>query len=113
VEHLRDQVESYRVTSQVAEIEEALRFIRILYNFGDLSEFPFDERDSAGRVIDENDMACDSILDNIALRPTIPDEVPLELAKLRPFSDISIKDAALPVYRLLLIKVLVTKQIPR
>jgi hypothetical protein len=107
---LREQGQGYLVTSSSFEVEEALRFVRLLYNLQDLSEFSFlsdGESENGDDSVALNQSECDSEENNdsvalngesslASLRPQIPDElIDLQLAAIQPLKDRSVKEAVL------------------
>ena len=74
VETLRDKDENYRVTSKDKQLQRAIDFSRALYNFGDLSDFPFDETPTEEALNDEEEAIDDDD------RPVMPKELDFSLA---------------------------------
>jgi hypothetical protein len=87
LDFVRSRGKGYRVTSVSEDTEEALRFIRMLYNLESLNEFPFASPDGG----DEEEEAPQSS----TLRPSIPKGIDMSLAQVRPLIDGSVKDAVL------------------
>lgn len=102
---LRDQDASFRVTSRSDEVEEALRFVRLLYDLEDLTEFDFqgeedcgDEDDGGGEYGSEDDVVDVSHTESLSSswRPHVPlDDLDLQNAALVPMKDCSVKEAVL------------------
>ena len=98
LDFLRMRGKGYRVTSSSPEVEEALRFVRMLYNLEDLSEFAFegDDDEDAESGDEEAPLVEEDTEKDISILPRIPDElIDSELAKVRPLSDASVKVAVL------------------
>jgi len=98
LEYIRARGAGYRIESTDEEKREVLRFIRALYNLQDLSDFPFDDELVDESALMDADEAGDDIVQPRKVapggyRPAIPDEMDLELTKLRPMMDFSVRDA--------------------
>jgi 5'-3' exonuclease len=96
--HIREQDEDYRVTTKVPQVQQAIDFTRALYEFQDLSDFPFDQEEEETNT--STDVAVNNDEQDPA-RPLLPVALDLALLEPQPFDFSIAKVVARPIQALL------------
>ena len=107
IDFLKNQGTGYRVTSMAEDTEEALSFVRALYELKPLDDFELDDAQNESNMVDDDDddddddeLAMDIVADENdnstkAYRPTVPRSMPVKLLTVDFRVDRSLKDAVI------------------
>lgn len=102
IDHLRSNLQEgdYRIASEDKSTEEVLAFVRVHYDLGDLTPFPLalgGHGQSSDASIVDTTLDGDNVSADCSLmaRPVLPSALNLELARVVPGVDTSVKSAVL------------------